>query len=101
MLRPAVIWSGAMPSTTVSLNSSLSTQVTVEPFGVRPKRACQLMSIGKTKLYGLIDACEVDSYLDDGVRIITVESIKRRQARLLAGPAAKKQTPQRSTSNKI
>jgi hypothetical protein len=59
-----------------------------------------MMSIGKTKLYALLDAGELDSYLDNGVRIITVESIKRRQARLLAGPAAKKQTPQQRLSSK-
>jgi excisionase family DNA binding protein len=56
----------------------------IEPLAVSPKQACLLLSIGNTHLYDLLHAGELDSYLDGSARKITVESIRRRIARLLA-----------------
>ena len=43
-----------------------------------------LLSIGNTHLYELISTGELDSYLEGRARRITVESIQRRVARLVA-----------------
>jgi hypothetical protein len=53
------------------------------PLVVSPRVACVMLNIGTTRLYALIGAGELDSYLDGRVRRITVESIHRRIARLL------------------
>jgi excisionase family DNA binding protein len=42
---------------------------------VKPARACEMLSCGRTHLYGLIAAKELDSFLDGGARKITVASI--------------------------
>jgi excisionase family DNA binding protein len=55
-----------------------------EPLVVSPREACRLLSIGNTHLYDLIAKGEVESYLDGRARRITMESIRRRIARLLA-----------------
>ena len=51
---------------------------------VSPRTACVMLDVGITRLYELIAAGEVDSYLDGRARKITVASIDRRIARLLA-----------------
>lgn len=43
---------------------------------VRPKRACQMLAVGQTRLYELIDRREVESFRDGGGRWITVQSMR-------------------------
>jgi len=59
-----------------------------EALVVKPTRACQMLSCGRTHLYGLIAAGELDTFLDGGARKITVESIHRYIARRLATAGA-------------
>ena len=61
----------------------------VEALAVTPRQACTLLSIGNTYLYELIRIGELDSYLEGRARRITMESIQRRVARLVAENAAK------------
>jgi len=56
----------------------------VEPMVVRPKQACILLGCGPTRLFDLLNAGELESYRDGRSRLITLDSIKRRVARLLA-----------------
>jgi excisionase family DNA binding protein len=56
----------------------------LEPLVVSPKEACRLLGCGPTKLYELLDAGELDHYLDGRHRKITMNSIKRRVQRLTA-----------------
>jgi hypothetical protein len=51
---------------------------------VSPRRAKHLLDIGTTRLYELVNANELDSYLDGRNRKITVESIHRLIAHRLA-----------------
>jgi hypothetical protein len=55
---------------------------------VKPGRACQMLSCGRTRLYELMAAKELDTFLDGGARKITVESIHRYIARQLAAAGA-------------
>ena len=50
--------------------------------------ACRLLSCGRVKLYDLIAAGEVVSYLDGGIRKITVESIRGYIRRQIESPRA-------------
>lgn len=59
-------------------------EITVEPLAVSPRKACQLLDVGNTRLYQLIGDGELDTYWDGRSRKITVASIHRRIARLLA-----------------
>jgi hypothetical protein len=58
------------------------------PTAVRVPHACWMIGgdkpIGRNKLYRLIEDGEIESYLDGCTRMIIVESIDRRRARLLA-----------------
>jgi hypothetical protein len=49
-----------------------------EPLAVRPKKAMRLLDCSRKYLYELINAGEVDSYLDGSARKITMASIHRR-----------------------
>jgi excisionase family DNA binding protein len=60
----------------------------VEPLVVSPRQACLLLSIGNTRLYSLIGAGELESYLDGRSRRITMASIRRRLAKLLSAEGA-------------
>lgn len=60
----------------------------LEPLAVTPRQACILLGIGTTRLYELIGKRELESYLDGRARRITLESIRRRVARLLAEVSA-------------
>ena len=62
--------------------------VEAEPLVVSPRQACRLLSIGNTRLYSLIGAGELESYLDGRSRRITMASIRRRLARLLSTKGA-------------
>lgn len=55
----------------------------VAPIVVKPKDARRMLSCGTTRLYELIGAGEIESFLDGRSRKITVESIRRYIARLL------------------
>jgi hypothetical protein len=55
----------------------------IEPLAVRTREAQRLGGWGKTKLFELIKAGEVDSYLDGRVRLITTASIRARIQRKL------------------
>jgi excisionase family DNA binding protein len=66
---------------TVSKMAAAAEQL--EPLVVSPKEACRLLSCGPTKLYELIEAGEVESYLDGRSRKITMDSIRRRVKRCL------------------
>ena len=59
-----------------------------EPLVVKPARACQMLSCGRTRLYQLIAAKELDSFLDGGARKIVVASIHAYIARRLATAGA-------------
>jgi hypothetical protein len=55
----------------------------LEPLVIKPRDACRLLCCGRTRLYQLLAAHELDSFLDGGSRKITVESIHRYIARQL------------------
>lgn len=42
---------------------------------VRPKRACEMLSIGQTRLFELLGQSELESFKDGGGRWITTRSI--------------------------
>ena len=52
-----------------------------EAFVVNPRRACQLLAIGRTRLYELLAAGELVTYKEGRSRKITAASIKARIAR--------------------
>jgi hypothetical protein len=57
------------------------------PLVVSPKKAAIMLDCGLTKIYQLIDAGALESYLDNGSRKITVASIRHHiAARLADGP---------------
>jgi hypothetical protein len=55
----------------------------VEPLWVRPKTAAMMLSVGVTKIYGLLAAGELESCLDGAARKISTASIKSFVARRL------------------
>jgi excisionase family DNA binding protein len=59
----------------------------IEPLAVSPRQACRLLGCGITRLYELIGAGELESYLDGRMRRITMRSIVARIERLLASSA--------------
>jgi hypothetical protein len=60
------------------MNSICSTALSeLGPLVVRPKGARRMLNCGQTRLYELIAAGELDSFLDGRSRKITVESIYR------------------------
>jgi excisionase family DNA binding protein len=70
----------------ITNNSRIPGRVTdnyVEPLSVSPRQACRMLNVGNTRLYQLIGAGELASYQDGRARRITVDSIRRRIARLL------------------
>jgi excisionase family DNA binding protein len=54
------------------------------PIVVSPAIACQLLSVGLTRLYEILRAGELDSYRDGASRRITTESIRGYVTRRLA-----------------
>jgi hypothetical protein len=61
----------AAPSAT--RHTSLTTEV--GPLVVGPNRAMVILDCGRTRLYELIEAGEIDTYLDGASRKITVHSL--------------------------
>jgi excisionase family DNA binding protein len=51
-------------------------------------RGCRLLACGRTRLYQLISAREIDSFADGGSRKITTESIRKYIERQLATAGA-------------
>jgi len=68
----------------------------LEPLAVAPRQARILLGVGNTRLYQLIGNGELESYLDGRARRITMDSIRRRIARLLAAatPVAVQAAPE-------
>jgi hypothetical protein len=62
---------------------------------VDPKRACEILGIGTTRLYELLDAQPpaLASYLEGRGRRITTESIAAYYARRLSGATPPRQNP--------
>ena len=60
----------------------------LEPLVVTPREACRLLSVGNTRLYQLIGAGELETFRDGRTRRITMASIRRRIACLLAADGA-------------
>jgi excisionase family DNA binding protein len=58
------------------------------PLAVPPREACRLLSIGTTRLYQLLAAGELESYLDGRARRIIMRSIEGYIARRLAAAGA-------------
>jgi excisionase family DNA binding protein len=67
----------------------------LEPLAVSPRQACVLLGVGNTRLYQLIGSGELETYLDGRARRITMDSIRRRIARLVAAAQAAAQEPRR------
>jgi hypothetical protein len=53
------------------------------PLVVSPRKAMVMLDCGRNRLYDLINAGELESYLDGRMRKITVRSIEQRITRLL------------------
>lgn len=49
----------------------------LEPLVVRPRDACKLLACGRTHLYALIAANEIESFCDGRTRKITLASIRK------------------------
>lgn len=62
----------------------MNTQTDTEVLLVRPRRACEMLSIGQTRLFELLNADELQSFKDGGGRWISVESIRNYVGRQLA-----------------
>jgi hypothetical protein len=56
---------------------------------IKPREACEALSIGPTKLYELLNANELVSYREDGSRKILVSSIRTYIARRIASSQTK------------
>lgn len=60
-----------------------------EPLVVRPRQACQMLSVGLTKLYELLNSGELESYLHGGSRRLRVASLHAYIERRIAADKAK------------
>jgi hypothetical protein len=60
----------------------------LEPLAVSPRETRQLLSIGNTRLYELLNAGELESYQEGRSRRITMRSIRARIERLLGAAGA-------------
>lgn len=54
----------------------MSVEHDIEILLVRPKQACQMLSIGQTRLFELLTSNELESFRDGGGRWISVASIR-------------------------
>ena len=59
-----------------------------EPLVVKPREACRLLACGRTRLYQLIAAREIDSFNDGGSRKIVTESLRKYVERQLSATGA-------------
>jgi hypothetical protein len=60
-----------------------------EPLAVPPKTAGNMLGFGLTRVYALMKAGELQSYVDGGARRILVDSIKQYIARRIADTQAR------------
>ncbi len=65
------------------MSDALTVRSNVAPLIVKPREARRILACGNTRLYELIAAGELQSFLDGRSRKITVDSIHRYIARLL------------------
>jgi hypothetical protein len=84
-----------------SIHPGVTGRAPPEPLAVSPRQTCSLLNIGITRLYELLRDGELDSYLEGRARRITMESIKRRVARLLAASSATGTAPQRRCRSRL
>jgi hypothetical protein len=56
----------------------------IEPLGVSPRQAGQLLNIGNTRVWQLIGSGELESYKEGRSRKVTLRSIRARHERQLA-----------------
>jgi hypothetical protein len=78
-------------------------KINVKPLLVKPRIACLLLSCGVTRLYELLNAGELSSFLDGKSRKITTASIEAYIARRLASgvsPVKESRQPHRGRSRK-
>ena len=68
----------------VTARAARKSSIAVEALAVRPAEAWRMLGCGPTYGYELLEAGELDSYLDGATRKITVDSIKAYIARRLA-----------------
>ena len=66
----------------------------LRPLVVKPREASRMLGCGRTRIYELLAARELDSFLDGRSRKITVESIHRYVAQRLAPPDVSSAPPQ-------
>ena len=57
-------------------DEKMTVQSDIETLVVRPKQACQILAIGPTRLFELLNRNELESFRDGGGRWISVESIR-------------------------
>lgn len=57
------------------------------PLAVKPKRACEMLDCGITRLYELLNSGELASFKDGASRKVTVDSIHSYIARRLSESA--------------
>ena len=53
----------------------MTAQIDVQVLVVRPRRACEVLSIGMTRLFELLNNGELESFKTGGGRWITTESL--------------------------
>jgi len=82
-----------MPSNTLQPALPPSSQPSLEPLAVRLKTAWALLECGHTHGYKLIEAGELDSFVDGTARKITMASIKSYIARQLAKAGKVRNSP--------
>jgi excisionase family DNA binding protein len=71
-------------------NSQFSQSRVADALLVKPKEACRILGCGNTRLYALLAAGELRSFLDGGSRKIVVQSIHDYIARRLEQPVRKR-----------
>jgi hypothetical protein len=76
---------------------------TLEPLAVSPRQACQLMNVGMTRLHQILkDPDEkLETYMEGGVRRITVASIRARVERRAAKGKPPESRPGRDVQDHI
>ena len=62
----------------------MTVQSDIEVLLVRPRQACEMLSIGQTRLFELLNQRELQSFKDGGGRWISVASIRAYVERQLA-----------------
>ena len=74
----------SLPPDTISRAAKPNPPFDIAPLVVKRKDACRMLACGQTRLYELLAAGELQSFNDGRSRKITVASIHRYVAKLLA-----------------